>query len=250
MIIENYHKVGDPEKYPNYNIIEAVITKERVSAKLKKTRIQIKKAAYCGKKSSGGRNLFPFYTICQNIWGNSPAVTAIGNSVDSSYSGNGSSSVSHDGTNSSAQLGGQDDFTESDTEATFEDSAKGKAHISSTPDQASSYRKHTGEFLKDPREEKLTTRVGADTQLLQCAKEDLTLNKKMIEKMEKASEELNNNIANVNKTLYGICEIMKQYVRILSNICSTTHVQLSSANAPYLNEPAINEQGTRQNEKL
>ena len=32
--------------------------------------------------------------------------------------------------------------------------------------------------------------------------------------------------------------------------CSTTHVQLSSANAPYLNEPAINEQGTRQNEKL
>ena len=75
-------------------------------------------------------------------------------------------------------VGGQDDFTESDTEATFEDSAKGEAHISSTPDQASSYGEHTGEFLKDPREEKLTTRVGADTQLLQCAKKDLTLNKK------------------------------------------------------------------------
>ena len=62
---------------------------------------------------------------------------------------------------------------------------KGEAHISSTPDQASSYGKHTGEFLKDPREEKLTTSVGADTQLLQCAKEDLTLNTKMIEKWKK-----------------------------------------------------------------
>ena len=38
--------------------------------------------------------------------------------------------------------------------------------------------------------------------------------------MEKASEELNNNIANVNKTLYEICEIMKQCVGILSNIAA------------------------------
>ena len=40
--------------------------------------------------------------------------------------------------NSSAQLGGQDDFAESDTETTFEDPAKDEARIRSTPDQASS----------------------------------------------------------------------------------------------------------------
>ena len=86
LIIENYPKAGDPEKYPNYDIIEAVTTKERVSAKLKKIRTQFKKAVDCGKKSGDERIAFTFCTICQNIWENSPAVTAIGNSLDSSCS--------------------------------------------------------------------------------------------------------------------------------------------------------------------
>ena len=117
--------------------------------------------------------------------------------------------MSHEKANSSAQLGGQDDFTESDTEATFQDSAKDEAHIRSTPIQASSYLEQAGEFLKDRRDKKHTTRVGPDTQLLQCAKEDLNLIGKMIEKMEIADEELNNNIAKVSKTLDGIGEVMK-----------------------------------------
>ena len=41
LIIENYPKDGDPEKYPNYDIIEAVITKGRVSAKLGKVRRKV-----------------------------------------------------------------------------------------------------------------------------------------------------------------------------------------------------------------
>ena len=255
LIIKNYPKAGDPEKYPNYDIIEAVITKEMVSAKLKKIRTQFKKAVDCGKKSGGGRFVFTFYTICQNIWGNSPAVTAIGNSVDSSYSGNGSSSMSHEEANSSAQLGGQDEFTESDTEATFEDSAKDEAHISSTQLQASSHREQAGEFLRDRRDKKLTTRVGPGTQLFQWAKEDLNLKRKMIEKMEKADEELNNNITKVSKTLDGIGEVMKQCVGILSNIAAphmyNYHLQMPQGPyMTYLNESAINEQGTRQNEKL
>ena len=76
LIIENY-KASDPEKYPNYDIIEAVITKERVSIKLKKIRTQFKEAVDCGKKGDGGKIVFTFDTFCQNIWGNSPAVTAI-----------------------------------------------------------------------------------------------------------------------------------------------------------------------------
>ena len=65
LIIENYPKAGDSERYPNYNIVEAVITKERVSAKLKKIRTQFKIAVDCGKKSGGGRIDFTFYTIAK-----------------------------------------------------------------------------------------------------------------------------------------------------------------------------------------
>ena len=112
----------------------------------------------------------------------------LNNSVDSSYSGNGSLSLSQEKANLSAQLGGQDDFTESDTEATFEDSAKDSsfAHIRSTTVQASSYREQAGEFLKDRRDIKLTTYVGPDTQLLQCAKEDLNCKRRMILKNGKS----------------------------------------------------------------
>ena len=99
--------------------------------------------------------------------------------------------MSHERANSSAQLGGQDDFTELDTEATFEDSAKNEARIHSTPVQASRYHEQAGEFLEDRRVKKLTTCVGPDAQLLLCAKEDLNLKRKMIENMEKADEDLN-----------------------------------------------------------
>ena len=110
-------------------------------------------------------------------------------------------------------MGGQDDFIESD-------SAKDKAHISSAPVQASNHPKQAAEFLKDCCDKKITTSVGPDTQLLQYAKEDLNLKRKMIEKMEKANEELNNNIAKVNKTLDGIGEVMKQCEGNLSNFAA------------------------------
>ena len=59
----------------------------------------------------------------------------------------------------------------------------------------------------------------------------------------------------VSKTLDGIGEVMKQCVRILSNI-AVPHVYNYHPQMPqcpymtYLNELAINEQGARPNEKL
>ena len=116
------------------------------------------------------------------------------------------------------------------------------------------YHEEAGEFLKDRRDKKLTTRVNPDIQLLYYVKEDLSLTKKKIEKIEKAGEELNNKIAKVNKTLDGIGEVMKQCVRILSNIAAPRifnyHLQMSQGPyMAYLNEPAIYEQGKRQSEK-
>ena len=76
------------------------------------------------RKNTGGRTIFTFCTIHQNIWRNSLAVNAIGNSADSSYSRNGSSSMPDERANSSAKLRVQVDVRGSDTEATFENSGK------------------------------------------------------------------------------------------------------------------------------
>ena len=60
LIIENYPKDDDSEKYPNHDIHETVITKGRIFAKLKKIRTRFKKAVDCSKKSGGSRTVFTF----------------------------------------------------------------------------------------------------------------------------------------------------------------------------------------------
>ena len=54
LITENYPKDGDPEKCPNYDIIETVITKKKVS--------QFRKAVDCGNRSGSGRGI-PFAQV-------------------------------------------------------------------------------------------------------------------------------------------------------------------------------------------
>ena len=85
-------------------------TKQRVSAKLKKIWSQFKKSVDYSNKSGGifGRITLSFYTICQSIFGKSPAIT-VGNSVDSSYTGNETSLISDEWTSSKTKSGDQDE---------------------------------------------------------------------------------------------------------------------------------------------
>ena len=75
----------------------------------------------------------------------------------------------------------------------------------------------------------------------------------MIDKLEKANEKLNYNIAKVSKTLDGISDVVKQCVGILSNIAaqrmSYYHQKMPQGSyMKLLKEPVIHEQGTRQKE--
>ena len=51
------------EQFPHVSKTE-FITKERVSAKLKKMRTDYKTAVDSGRKSAGGRVVFTFYNVC------------------------------------------------------------------------------------------------------------------------------------------------------------------------------------------
>ena len=61
-----------------------MITKERVSAKLKSIRTHFKKAVDTGKRCGGGRIIFTFYELCERIWGGCPAVNSISHGIDTS----------------------------------------------------------------------------------------------------------------------------------------------------------------------
>ena len=81
ILVENYPRDEvDKEKYPNAEKIGEVLTKDRISAKLKIIRADFRKAIDKGKRSGGGRVVFTFFDLCEQLWGGSPAVTAIENS--------------------------------------------------------------------------------------------------------------------------------------------------------------------------
>ena len=65
-ILENMSKEHPegPEKFPN----KSIITKERITAKLKSIRTGFKKAADAGRKSGGGRVVFMSYDLYENLW--------------------------------------------------------------------------------------------------------------------------------------------------------------------------------------
>ena len=60
------------------------INEDRVSAKLKIITAGFRKAVDAGKHSGGGRVVFTFFNLCESLWGGSPAVKSISNSIDTS----------------------------------------------------------------------------------------------------------------------------------------------------------------------
>ena len=77
----------DDEKFPRSNDLD-LITKDRVSAKMKSIRSNFKKAVDSGKRSGGGRIIFTFYELCEKIWAGSPAVRSIVGGIDTSSKDN------------------------------------------------------------------------------------------------------------------------------------------------------------------
>ena len=74
---------ADIERFPNRTKVEEIVTKNRISAKIKIISADFRKAVDSGKKSSDWRVVFTFYSLCQSLWGSSPAVNSIPNFIDS-----------------------------------------------------------------------------------------------------------------------------------------------------------------------
>ena len=78
VLVENYPADEvDKEKYPNGEKVGEVLTKDRIFAKLKIIRADFHKAIAKGKRSDRGRVVFTFFHLCEQLWGDDPAVTPI-----------------------------------------------------------------------------------------------------------------------------------------------------------------------------
>jgi len=105
----------------------------------------------------------------------------------------------------------------SDNSATNENNIYGEAIAEKppTPEITRARREKTAEMLRDRKSHKLSTRVNTDSQMLNCAREDLQLKRKLIEKLDDNDKDLKECLAKVNKTMEAIGNTMKQSVELL-----------------------------------
>ena len=203
--------------------MEEIVTKDRISAKIKIIQADFRKAVDSGKKSGGGSVVFTFYSLCQSLWGSSPAVNSIPNSIDSQDDSSEAleSAASHFSSTVTDEIGLFNDHQKPQENADSSDDAAEDEEVNSNPvGQSQQYpgREKVKTLLKNHRSQKLSTRMGAEFQMLQFAKEDLNLKRKLLEQLEKLDADFNQNIAKVGRTMDTISNVTQQCLGVLGNL--------------------------------
>ena len=88
-----------------------------------------------GKKSGGGRVVFTFYSLCQSLWGSSPTVNNIPNSIDSQDDSSEAltSAASHFSSTVTDEIGLFDDHQKTQQNVDSTDDAADDEEVSSNP---------------------------------------------------------------------------------------------------------------------
>ena len=173
MFLEKYPG-DDKEKFPRRTEASRSFNKDRIQNKLKRIKLNFRKAVDKGRRSGGGRVVTTFYEECCEIWSGAPAVESITGGIDTS-------SVDLD---SSRELddGSVDSLAENLPVASTEETE------SVTNDKVAERRQLLQKQLRGKRDSKLTKKLSTDNQLLAVAREDLQLKRKVLDQMEEADK--------------------------------------------------------------
>ena len=82
----------------------------------------------------------------------------------------------------------------------------------SLKEQTTNHCKKVEEGLKNRRDQKLSSKLSTDTQLLNISKEDLPLKRKLVEQLEKSEERFNSSMNKVFKSMENISSCIQQSV--------------------------------------
>ena len=198
--IDRYPKETDPEGFPRKEPGKD-FTKERIVPKVKSMRQKYRTALDSGRRSGGGRIVAQFFDVFSKIWGGNPATESIVGGID---------------TSDSTGLSLSDSSTEQfqDLSATCNTADEGPPTTSACSGESPSSRNiiSDGEtprrspvaHMKDAINAKLRKPISNEKQLLDLAKENLSLKRKMMEEMKEVNKEYTSNMAVLTNTLVGL----------------------------------------------
>ena len=166
--------------------------------------------------------VFLYFDLCKHIWGGSPATEQIVSGVESIDMDLEGATTSSTETAGSASLNSSID--EDDRVQSKDDNRDAEGDSSMTT--AQQRRELLGSQLSSYKQEKLKRKLPVDSQLLNCAKEDLQLKKKLVDQMDQMDQlhseqmkKLSTNMENLTSSITSyqwICCITKLA------LCATT----------------------------
>lgn len=173
MFLEKYTD-NDKEKFPRRTEVSGNFNKDRILNKLKRIKLNFRKAVDMGRRSGGGRVATTFYEGCFEIWSGAPAVESIECGIDTS----------------STDLDSSRELDDDSVDSLMEDVpvVPTEEVESVTSNKVAERRQLLQKQLKGKRDSKLTKKLSTDNQLLAMAREDLQLKRKVLDQMEEADK--------------------------------------------------------------
>ena len=198
----------DPAKeseFPNSKD-KSVFSKERLIGKIKKLKLNFRKAIDSGKRSGGGRVVTNLYDECLEIWSGPPAVDSMPSGLESSVETAYASDSEGNGASVSFTATGNDHKQDGNTSA------------SATVENNSERRKLVSEMIKGRKDSKLTKKLSTENQLLALGREELSLKRKLIEKMDESERKYQKSMETFANSLSSMCATLNSGFAMLGTI--------------------------------
>ena len=142
-----------------------------------------------GKRSGGGRIVFTLYATCSLLWGRLPSIANIPRGIDASCINNTlderegirtQTEDSEDGdTQSNIEINSVANFDED--RLLDDEHDNDQTTLQLAQEIGSESRQAASTFLKGRKDKKLNSRLGVEAQMLNCAREDIQLKRKLID---------------------------------------------------------------------
>ena len=226
------------------------ITKTILTTKLKNIRLRFRKAVDTGRKSGQGRVIFLFFDLCEKIWGGSPATEQITSGVETSdlviveedtlqdtdteitvtqtgpsASGTSQQTPSIQSTSSNnPTVAIEQTSTIQATDTQPSPSVGPQTSTSVEPESGTVTANHRrtllNDTLKNYRQNKLKRKVPVETQMVDMAKEELEIKRKMLDHMSQAEERHRSSMIQLTETVESVCKSIEGGFTVLKNCMS------------------------------
>ncbi|CAI5658451.1 uncharacterized protein LOC102081299 [Oreochromis niloticus] len=169
------------------------ITRAIITTKMKAIRGKYRQAVDSGRKSGHGRVVLLYFELCEQIWGGSPATTAIPSGIETADV----DTASH--RSESASTSSAPDISTVELSDVSDQAQSGDSDLPTSV--VKERRDLLNAKLKGHRQDRLKRRLSTETQLLNVAEVDIQMKKRILDMMETSERRASEHYSTLSVTL-------------------------------------------------